>query len=365
MRAALPRSPTPPSTTPQAPPPTCAELTLNQMTNAERAGQLFMLGVGARGLGSRTEAVLAEVHPGAIILVGGTRGGSAAVREVVDTTVRAAGAPYGATPFVAADQEGGLVQRLKGPGFSTIPSARRQVTLGHEQLAVQAHQWGSELRTAGVTLDLAPVSDVVPPGQRNEPIADLRRGYGTNPADVAAYVRAFVAGMSHAGVATSLKHFPGLGNVVGNTDFTADVVDRVTTRGDPALAPFAAGIAAGAPFLMVSLATYTEIDPENPAVFSPTVIDGMVRGDLGFGGVVLTDDIGNAAAVQSVSPAERALRFLHAGGDMVLTVDAAAGLTMWRAVVADPTLQHRIDAAALRVLRAKERFGLLHCPTPR
>jgi beta-N-acetylhexosaminidase len=263
---------------------------------------------------------------------------------------------------VAADQEGGLVQRLKGPGFSTIPSARRQVTLGEEQLAARAEVWGSELRTAGITLDLAPVSDVVPPDQRNEPIATLRRGYGTNPADVATYVRAFVAGMSKAGVATSLKHFPGLGNVVENTDFTADVVDRVTTRGDPVLGPFAAGIAEGAPFLMVSLATYTQIDPDNPAVFSPTVIDGIVRGDLKFGGVVVSDDMGHATAVQSVPPADRALQFLRAGGDVVLTVDAAAGLAMWRTVLADPTLERRVDAAALRVLRAKERFGLLHCP---
>jgi beta-N-acetylhexosaminidase len=168
--------------------------------------------------------------------------------------------------------------------------------------------------------------------------------------------------MSKAGVATSLKHFPGLGNVVENTDFTADVVDRVTTRGDPVLGPFAAGIAEGAPFLMVSLATYTQIDPDNPAVFSPTVIDGIVRGDLKFGGVVVSDDMGHATAVQSVPPADRALRFLRAGGDVVLTVDAAAGLAMWRTVLADPTLERRVDAAALRVLRAKERFGLLHCP---
>ena len=129
---------------------------------------------------------------------------------------------------------------------------------------------------AGVNLDLAPVADVVPPGKdaTNAPIGQLKREYGHDPSTAASHVTAFIAGMKQAGVATTAKHFPGLGRVVGNTDFTGDVVDSVTTRNDPYLAPFAAAVGAGVPFVMVSLATYTQIDPDHLAVFSPAVIGG-------------------------------------------------------------------------------------------
>lgn len=357
------RTPSPSPSRPPAPTPTCAELALARLTPAERVGQVFMVGVPSSGLGATTRAVLGEVRPGSVILVGNTTAGAAAVRSVVAEALSAADPPDGVTPFVAADQEGGQVQRLKGPGFSTIPSARVQGEAPPERLAADAAQWARELRAAGVTLDVAPVADVVPAdvGARNRPIGALRRGYGSDPASVCASVRAFVAGMTGAGVATTLKHFPGLGTVTGNTDFTADVVDTRTTRADPLLAPFAAGIAEGVPLVMLSLSTYSAIDAENLAAFSPVVIQSMLRGDLGFAGVVISDDLGIAAAVRTVPPAERALRFLRAGGDVVLTVDPTAARVMAQAVATDPALTPLVDAAALRVLRAKERFGLLAC----
>jgi beta-N-acetylhexosaminidase len=156
-----------------------------------------------------------------------------------------------------------------------------------------------------------------------------------------------------------------LGKVIGNTDFNAGVVDRVTTREDPDLAPFGAGIRAGAGFLMVSLATYTKIDPNNLAVFSKTVIDGMVRKDLGFDGVVVSDDLGAAAAVKAVPPAQRALRFLQAGGDLIVTVRTSVLPAMTQAVIAaaksSRSFRSAIDQHVLRVLNAKRAMGLLTC----
>jgi beta-N-acetylhexosaminidase len=218
-----------------------------------------------------------------------------------------------------------------------------------------------------VTLDLAPVADVVPPdvGSANQPIAVLRRGYGGDPAAVAAKVGAFVAGMDAAGVDTAVKHFPGLGRVVGNTDVTADVVDRRTRRADPLLAPFAAGIRAGAGWLMIASATYQRIDPSRIATFSPAVLGGMVRDDLGFDGVVVSDDLGAAKAVAAVAPAQRALRFLRAGGDVVLTVDPSVLDEMYGATLAaaraDPSFRREVATKARRVLAAKRASGLLRC----
>ena len=164
---------------------------------------------------------------------------------------------------------------------------------------------------------------------------------------------------------TTVKHFPGLGRVVGNTDVTARVVDTVTTADDPFLASFRAAIDAGVPFVMVALATYTRIDPAHLAAFSPLVIGGMLRGDLAFRGVVMSDDLGETAAVATIPPGDRALDFLMAGGDLIVSRSAAATVAMVAELqaraAADPDVAARVDDAALRVLAAKEAAGLLPC----
>jgi beta-N-acetylhexosaminidase len=151
--------------------------------------------------------------------------------------------------------------------------------------------------------------------------------------------------------------------VSGNTDETGGVTDRVTTRHDPYLAPFRAAIRARVPFVMVSTAIYSRIDPGTPAAFSKTIITGMLRHDLGFTGVVITDDVGHAAQVAGVPVADRAVRFVRAGGDIVLTVDASQAGTMAQALLAeagrDASFKQLVDAAVLRVLRAKQAAGLL------
>jgi beta-N-acetylhexosaminidase len=233
-------------------------------------------------------------------------------------------------------------------------------------LRQKAARWGRQLAQAGINLDLAPVADVVPPGTdaTNAPIGQLAREYGHDPSTAATHVAALIAGMAASGVATSAKHFPGLGRVAGNTDVTGDVVDSVTTRDDPFLQPFAAAIGAGVPFVMVSLATYTQIDPDNLAVFSPTIVDGMLRDDLGFDGVVISDALG-ATAVAAIPPGTRAVEFLEAGGDMIISNKTPPAIEMVKAVAsqaaADDAFRGRVDDAALRVLRAKEAAGLLPC----
>src|SRR5206468_2172420 len=111
-------------------------------------------------------------------------------------------------------------------------------------------------------------------------------------------------------VAVTLKHFPGLGRATGNTDLAKHVTDP-TTRHDRYLAPFQEGVAAGAPFVMVSLATYPHIDRGRPACFSSTVMTTMLRDTLGFDGVVISDSF-HAVAVRSVAPAKAAIRFFCA-----------------------------------------------------
>ena len=275
-------------------------------------------------------------------------------------------ATAGVPALVATDQEGGRVQVLQGPGLSAIPTALVQGTSSPAALRTSAAGWGRELRAAGVDVDLAPVLDTVP-GQAaaaaNPPIGVFDREYGYTPAAVAAAGTAFAQGLADAGVAATVKHFPGLGRVAGNPDTTAGVTDTVTVRHDPYFAPFQTAVDAGAPLLMVSTAYYSRIDAAHPAAFSPVVLHDLVRHDLGFRGVVVSDDLAHAQQVAAWSPGDRALQFLAAGGDLVLTVDPGQLPAMYDAVLArtrtDSAFRARVQQAALRVLRLKQARGLL------
>jgi beta-N-acetylhexosaminidase len=208
--------------------------------------------------------------------------------------------------------------------------------------------------------------DVVPPGTdaQNQPIGVLQREYGHDPATVGSHGVAFLKGMKQGGVTTSAKHFPGLGRVEGNTDFTADVVDDVTTPDDPYLQTFQDAVDAGAPFVMVALATYTKIDPDHLAVFSPTVI-GLLREEMHFDGVIVSDEIGDAKAVQSILAGKRAVDFITAGGDMIISKTVPPAVTMAKALLArigsDAAFRARVNEAVTRVLQAKKAAGLLSC----
>jgi beta-N-acetylhexosaminidase len=360
--------PTTPGTTQTSTPPTgptptgSAEVQLATMSLAERVGQLYMVDCPSTAVGSATTTAITKYHVGSVILDGNSDLGVEGTGTVVTSLQKLV--THGPQLFVSTDQEGGEVQRLRGDGFSDIPSAVQQGTQTPSQLTTDTTVWAGQLRAAGINIDLAPVLDTVPANSGpNPPIGDLDREYGHDPATVSSHGVAVANGLAAAGVDATVKHFPGLGRVSGNTDTTAGVTDSVTTRNDPYLAPFAAAIKAGAPFVMMSTAIYTKIDPDHPAAFSRTIVTGILRGDLGFKGVVITDDVGAATQVSSYSVGARAVDFISAGGDMVLTVDAAQAGTMTQSVLAkaqrSPAFKALVDAAALRVLQAKQARGLI------
>jgi beta-N-acetylhexosaminidase len=357
-----------PSPTPAAT-PDCAAQVVSRMTVDQRIGQLFLLGLADDQLGTAETSAIRSQHFGSVWFVERSSDGVAAIRSVADAVQSLAAADTTANVrfFVAANQEGGLIQSLSGQGFTTIPSALDQGGIEPVALRARAAQWGRELASAGVNLNFAPVLDVVPPGAdaQNEPIGVLRRGYGHDPATVSDHGVAFMRGMQDAGVATTAKHFPGLGRVKGNTDFTASVVDGETTPTNAYLAPFRDAIAAGVPFVMVALATYQKIDPSTLSVFSPVVMRQLLRESLAFNGVVVSDDLGATAAVAAIAPADRAINFLAAGGDLIISKTIAPALAMAAAIRArvstDAAFRSRVDDAAVRVLRVKAARGLVTC----
>lgn len=351
-----------------ASPATSPACSLARMSLDQRVGQLFMVGTPAEAPSPLTRSHIRRYHVGNVMLTGrshaGTRAPARTAAAMQAATTRPATTGVGL--LVSTDQEGGDVRVLQGSGLDAMPAAVEQGRWRPETLERHAQRWGTQLRAAGVNLNLGPVMDTVPgpaAARANPPIGHYGRQFGYHPDEVARHGTAFTRGMARAGVATTAKHFPGLGRVRANTDATAGVTDRVTRRHDPYLAPFRAAVETGTPFVMMSTARYPRLDPKAPAAFSPFVIGTVLRGDLGFDGVVVSDDLGTARQVARWPYGARAVRFLAAGGDVVLTVDPGTLPAMYRAVLARahavPAFREAVSDSALRVLRAKHDLDLL------
>lgn len=331
----------------------------------EKVGQLMMVGVDAQAPKQSSNEAVDTHHVGNIFIAGRTTAGSQATQKVISSfTSKVGPGTTHATPMlVATDQEGGEVQVLAGSGFSDIPSALDQSAQPRDQLVASARTWGKELADVGVNMNLAPVADLVDIARpaSNEPIGRWGREYGHDAATVSSQAGAFAEGMQASKVIPTYKHFPGLGRVKDNTDTSAGVVDSTTTRSaDTAVSViFGAAIAAGAPVIMVSSATYSLIDPSAPAVFSSTIVTDMLRREMGFSGVVITDDVSAAVQVQDVSAGDRAVRAIRAGCDIVLaSADPTVAADMVKALIAtarsDPAFAARVDESATRVLNLKK-----------
>ena len=221
--------------------------------------------------------------------------------------------------LLCVDQEGGRVQRFQD-GYSRLPPLEGFDRLYARDRAAalalaEEHAWlmASEVLATGVDLSFAPVVDL---GRGNLAIGD--RAFSADPEVVAAFTRAYVAGMHAAGMAATLKHFPGHGSVREDTHFDEAVDDR-TLEDIRALdlVPFVAGIDARADAVMLAHVTYPKVAPE-PAGYSPFWINTLLREEMGFNGVVFSDDIGMAAAFSAGGVKQRIDAHLDAGCDVVL-----------------------------------------------
>jgi beta-N-acetylhexosaminidase len=234
----------------------------------------------------------------------------------LSATIRAA-APR--PQLICVDQEGGRVQRFRD-GYSALPALEHFDMLYRSDpdaalARAHEHAWlmASEVRASGVDLSFAPVVDL---GRGNRAIGN--RAFSPDPDLVAAFTRAYVEGMHSAGMAATLKHFPGHGSVAEDTHFDNAVDDRsLDTIRHEDLVPFAAGIEAGADAVMMAHVVYPQVAPE-PAGYSRIWIEDILRGEMGFRGVVFSDDIGMAAAFSAGGVAARVHAHLDAGCDVVL-----------------------------------------------
>lgn len=344
----------------------CAADAVAKLSLDAQVGQLLMVGTMLASPADLADTVR-RYRLGGAFLSGRSTAPAATIRQSVQALQAAATSAGGIPLQIGVDQEGGEVQSLQGMDFPPVPTAVEQGGLDTATLSSRTAQWAARLLPAGVTIDLAPVADTVPPSfaGSNPPIDGFQREFGSTPDAVATDVATVVGAIQSTGVLTTVKHFPGLGRVHLNTDTSGSVVDPLTTVDDPFLAPFAAGIRAGTAAVMVSLASYPQLDPDSIAVYSRPIVTGMLRDKLGFTGLIMSDDLGSADAAGGVPVGDRAVRFITAGGDMVLTVRSSDAAPMTAALMAQaqasPAFRAQVTAAAAHVLRSKFQAGLMTC----
>ena len=332
------------------------------MSLDERAGQLIMAPMFAGGNPADLSALISTRHVGSVVLIGNWNNGTAAAKTAADALQSYA--PSGNQLIVSTDQEGGQVQHLKGSGFDTMPSAVAQGQMSADTLRSSAKTWGGQLKQAGINVDLAPVLGTVQVKRSsNAPIGTLNRDFGLDSNGNAQHGIAFVEGMRDAGVGATVKHYPGLGAVTGNTDFTTEgILDTTTTLDDEEIGAFNTTIKQAKPaMVMMSLATYQRIDSSAPAAFSSKIIDGTLRGSVGYDGVVISDSL-SAAAVSGIATKDLGVRLVDAGGDLACIGDTSYVTPILDGIIAraqsDPAFAKKVTASATRVMTLKYQMGL-------
>lgn len=285
------------------------------MTNERNAGRLIFCGLPGPELTTDIERRVSDLAPSGVILFARNLKSPAQVRDLV-AGIRET-LPHPA--LVALDQEGGTVNRLRelSPVFRRLPLARVQATWGEDLVEEVWTAVGRCLAAAGFDVSFAPVVDLDDGDGAN---AIGPRSFGLDPGKVAAHAARVLAGLSRAGVAGCAKHFPGLGGTDLDTHkaLATSPLDAKTLRAVH-VRPYEA-LAGAAPFVMTAHAHYPSVDgPEPlPATFSRRLLTGWLREEIGYEGLVISDDLEMGALATFGTPGERAVRTLSAGADIAL-----------------------------------------------
>src|SRR5256714_1530176 len=261
--------------------------------------------------------------------------------------------------LVGTDQEYGWVTRIRS-GITQLPAAMGLGAAGDPKLTEQG--WaaaGADLAALGINTDFAPDADVL--GAAGNPVIGSR-AHGSDPAAVGTQVAAAVRGLHQAGVAATLKHFPGHGHTSADSHENLPVLAQSRTQLDAAdLPPFSSGIAAGADLIMSGHLDTRAIDPGTPASFSSKVLVDLLRTKLGFKGVVITDAL-NMAPAEKWSPGEAAVRAVLAGNDMLLEPPSltAARTGLLDALKSGKLPRTRLVEAVTPIVTLKLRLAAAH-----
>lgn len=347
---------------------------METMTLAQKVGQVMLIGLDPTATSAPYTAMtppmadlIAELHVGGLVLfernVGRPDELAALTAAAQEAATRAGSPPL----IVSIDQEGGRVVRMRQRrGYTEVPSAMALGATGDPEAAREAASiLARELLAVGVNMDLAPDLDVN--SNPKNPIIGTR-SFGSDPQMVARFGVAFLEGLQSTGVMAVGKHFPGHGDTGLDSHFALPTVPHDRNRLERIeFAPFRAAMAAGVAGIMSAHVTFPAVDPTPglPGTLSPRVMTDLLRMEMGYEGLLLTDSLDMGALEVSGYPVpSAAVAALAAGVDMLcishgFDVHRRAHAALMEAVERGEIPMSRLDAAVDRVLTAKARFGLI------
>lgn len=327
------------------------------MSDADKVGQLMMIGIHGKSLNDDAKFMLNEYRVGGIILFDRNMESKDQVKTLI-TDINKAGKSAGLTPlFLGIDQEGGAVARMDDK-LIKVPPAEEVGKEPVEQAAALAKEVGAELKDLGFNINFAPVADLG---------LTYGRSYSTNPDEVVRYASAVGKSYDEAGLWYSYKHFPGIGKT--DVDLHADTsivpVSKETLLSEDTKV-FVDLIKQSKPntyTIMVSHAMYPQIDPDHPASLSKAIITDWLRKDMGYNGVVVTDDMDMGALAKHYTFGDMAVQSILAGSDILLVCheyehmqEAYNGLM--KAVKDGRISKERLDESVKRILLMKMSRGM-------
>ncbi|MDW8396297.1 MAG: beta-N-acetylhexosaminidase [Anaerolineae bacterium] len=346
------------------------EALLHSMTLEQKVGQLFLVPFAGSALSADLKRMIAQHHIGGVVLfnIAGNIVTPRQTAQLINEMQALATSTGAKVPlFVAVDEEGGRVSRLPAPAVR-FPSqmalgATRSVTLAREVAQANA----AALKALGINMNLAPVLDVN--DNPSNPVIGTR-AFGADPALVGQLGVAMLKAYKEAGIIAVVKHFPGHGGADADSHTDLPIIRRGLAELHAIdLAPFAQAVRAGTDAVMTAHVIMPALDPDHPATFSPRVLQEVLRAQMGFEGLIVSDSLLMQGALSTTGRLEQAaVRALRAGVD-VLAIGADPGYTqlarpsVYRAVLdavrADPKLQRHVEQAVRRILEVKARYGLL------
>lgn len=322
------------------------------MSDADKVGQLLMIGIHGKTLNDDAKFMLNEYRVGGIILFDRNMESKDQVKSLI-TDINKTGKSAGLTPlFIGIDQEGGAVARMEDQ-LIKVPPAEELGKEPIEQAVSLAKQSGTELKDLGFNINFAPVADLG---------LTYGRSFSTNPDDVVRYASAVGKAYDEAGLWYSYKHFPGIGKT--DVDLHADTsvvpVSKETLMNEDTKV-FVDLIKQSKPntyAIMVSHAMYPQIDADHPSSLSKAIITDWLRKDMGYNGVVATDDMDMGALAKHYTFGDMAVQSILAGSDILLVCheyehmqEAYNGLM--KAVKDGRISKERLDESVKRILLMK------------
>ncbi|HZC07929.1 MAG TPA: glycoside hydrolase family 3 N-terminal domain-containing protein [Ktedonobacterales bacterium] len=334
------------------------------MTLDEKLGQMFLIETYYKTWTPDIANMVVGMHAGALIIYGKNMQDATQLHDYIGSIQSHATVPL----LVTMDEEGGLVDRLGFYHyFPPLPAAQDLGATGNVALATQAgDQAAQEMQAIGINTDLAPVVDVRGPNGSVE----TTRLYSSDPATVTRFAGAYMDALQSHGVIATLKHWPGIGDVTQDPHLTLPSINAPMTQLEAQhFATFRALLAHQPGMIMVTHVLVNAVDPSMPATLSPKLVDGILRGELGYNGVVMTDSLYMQGIAVRYSLPEAGVLSVIAGDDLLEgaydTNSMAQMIAALKAAIANGRISlARIDQSAQRILALKIRFGLLPLRDP-